>query len=386
MLSPILRVFLALALVYLSPTAVFAFQPGADYGLYKTPNLYNCSGTSLTSNVTVHNSVDTLPQIEPLSDAGWEQWDFFMHGTFPIIMRWYQGDQSDCSSSPTVGKIDVAILNVNGTNVRTTLVGPLTYKNDAGVKAISIGDNTFHWDDSTHWYNLTLNVEGYSLVLNTYSAMLDTFHPNVGYYNGRLSSVGDPAFFGSVPITRGQSAGYLLTPDKQNITVDGLTTMKHMFSKKALPEYISGYSSAVVWGYSTGFYDTHVFFKIDETNGTVHEAAYIGRAIQSPQDKTTFQATYAIYAVTDDIALYHLTINQGLQTINSTFPGCSAVNNISYAFNLTLAGVLGEFTDLGGGKTTYYTLNGTTTAPSGGKIVSAPIAGAFEVYQAPTSK
>jgi len=118
----------------------------------------------------------------------------------------------------------------------------------------------------------------------------------------------------------------------------------------------------------------------------VHEAAYIGRAIQSPQDKTTFQATYAIYAVTDDIALYHLTINQGLQTINSTFHGCSAVNNISYAFNLTLAGVLGEFTDLGGGKTTYYTLNGTTTAPSGGKIVSAPIAGAFEVYQAPTSK
>lgn len=171
MLLPTLRVFLALAVVYLPSTAVFAFQPGADYGLYKTTNLYNCSGTVLTSNVTARNSVDTLPQIEPLSDAGWEQWDFFMHGTFPIIMRWYQGDQSDCSSTPSVGKIDVAILDVNGTNVQTTLVGPLTYKNDAGVKAISIGDNTFHWDNSTQWYNLTLNVDGYSLVLNTYSCV-----------------------------------------------------------------------------------------------------------------------------------------------------------------------------------------------------------------------
>lgn len=160
-----LSVFLALAV---SSTAV-ALQPGADYGLYKTPNLYNCSGSSLISNVTVPNSEDTLPQIEPLSNAGWEQWDFYMRGTFPIIMRWHQGDQSDCNSAPTVGKIDVAILNVNGTDVRTTLVGPLTYKNDAGVKAVSIGDNTFHWDNSTRWYNLTLNVEGYTLVLDTYS-------------------------------------------------------------------------------------------------------------------------------------------------------------------------------------------------------------------------
>lgn len=193
-----------------------------------------------------------------------------------------------------------------------------------------------------------------------------------------------------------------MTPDKQNITLDGLTTLKHMFSEKALPGYISGYSSAIVWGYSTGFYDTHVFIEIDESNGTgefaplnsahayarfiaVHQAAYIGRAIQSPTVKTTFSSTYAIYAVTDDTALYHLTINQGLQTINSTFPGCSAVNNMSYAFNLTLAGVLGEFTDLGGGKTTYYTLNGSTSAPFGGKLMSAPISGAFEVYQAPTT-
>ena len=117
-------------------------------------------------------------------------------------------------------------------------------------------------------------------------------------------------------------------------------------------------------------------------SSVVHEAAYIGRAIQSQQEKTIFQSTYAIYAVTDDTALYHLTINQDLQTLNSSFPGCSAVNNVSYAFNLTLAGVLAEFTDLGGGKTTYYTLNGTTIAPFGGQIVNGTVSGAFEVYQA----
>ncbi|KAL4081157.1 hypothetical protein J3A83DRAFT_155095 [Scleroderma citrinum] len=148
-------------------SSVLAFQPGADYGLSPTSNLYNCSGSFSTSNVTVPNSADTLPQIEPLSDAGWERWDFFMHGTFPIILRWSQGDPSQCDAKPVVGNIDVVILNINGTDVRTSVVGPLTYKN-GDVKVISIGDNTIQWDAAAQWYNVTLCVDGYSLVLNTY--------------------------------------------------------------------------------------------------------------------------------------------------------------------------------------------------------------------------
>lgn len=64
------------------------------------------------------------------------------------------------------------------------------------------------------------------------------------------------------------SSGYLATPDQQNITLDGLTVLTHTFSQKALPPYINGYTAAVVWGYSRAFYDTHIFFQIDEANGT----------------------------------------------------------------------------------------------------------------------
>ena len=159
------RVSAVIATVGLS--SVLAFQPGADYGLANTTNLYNCSGSLSASNVTATDSADTLPQIEPLSAAGWEKWDFFMHGTFPIILRWSQGDQSQGESTPSVGKIDVVILNVNGTDVRTTVTGPITYKNGA-VKVISIGENTIQWDAAAQWYNVTLCVDGYSLVLNTY--------------------------------------------------------------------------------------------------------------------------------------------------------------------------------------------------------------------------
>lgn len=38
---------------------------------------------------------------------------------------------------------------------------------------------------------------------------------------------------------------------------------------------------------------------------------------------------------------------------------------------------------MGGGKTTYYTLNGTTLAPFGGIAVNGTVAGVFEVYQGP---
>ncbi|KAG6330232.1 hypothetical protein ID866_8859 [Astraeus odoratus] len=366
--------------------SVQAFQPGADYGLYKTDDLYNCSGTVPTSNVTVPNSADTLPQIQPLSRFGWEKWDFWMHGTFSMVLRWSQGDESQCDASPSEGKIDVVILDVNGTDIRTTLSGPLNYT-DGYVKKLSIGDNTLQWDDSTEWYNMTLYAEGYTMVLDTYSAMLDTFHPNVAGYNGRLSSVQNPSLYGSVPMTRGQSAGYLLTPDKQNITLDGLTVLKHTFSNWTLPQYVAKYDSVVAWGYSTGFLDSYISYQIHETDGTVHQAAYLARAILVNGSRNLFQYTPAIYTVSDAAAdTYQLAINPVTQTLNASFAGCAECNDIPYAFNLTVVGTLGEFTDLGGGNTTYYLLNGTTIAPYEGVASSGIVYGSFEVYEAPSSQ
>ncbi|KAI5991108.1 hypothetical protein EDD15DRAFT_1113320 [Pisolithus albus] len=362
---------------------VLAFQPGADYGNYKTTNLYNCSGSFKTSNVTVPNSADTLPQIQPLSTSGWEQWDFFSHGTFPIILRWSQGDQTLRNASPNVGQIEVAILNVNGTNVRSTLAGPLTYQS-GNVNEISIGTHSFKWDSAAQWFNVTLRVDGYTLVLNTFSAMLDSFHPDVGYYNGLLSNVGDPAVYGSVPVPRGHSSGYLATPDNQNISLDALTTVRHMFSQSALPPYINKYSSAVAWGYSGTFYDTHIFYQIEESNGTIHDAAYLGRAIPMPGSTDTFESTSVTYAVTDDAALYQLSVNPAQGTINASMPGCSATNNISWAFDFVTANSLANFTDLGGGVTQYYSVNGSTTGPFNGSTKTGIVSGVFQLYQAPT--
>ncbi|KIK23470.1 hypothetical protein PISMIDRAFT_679157 [Pisolithus microcarpus 441] len=362
--------------------SVLAFQPSTDYGQYKTDNLYNCSGTSSTSAVTATNSADTLPEIQPLSSQGWEHWDFFTHGTFPIILRWSQGDQSQADATPASGKIEIAIPDVNGTNVLTTVTGPLTYT-DGDVKQVSIGSNTFKWDSDSLWYNLTIVADGYTLVLNTYSAILDTFHPDVDHYNGLLSSHEGPAVYGSVPVTRGQSAGYLATPGQQNITLDGLTLLKHTFSEQALPSYVTKLSSAIIWGYSTQYYDSHLFYQVQQADGTAHEAAYLSRAIAGSPIKSNFPSTWGIYAVTDD-PLYTLVIDPIGGTIVATLAGCSATNDNTYLFSVSLGNVLAEFTDLGGGKTTYYNFTqGFTLAPYNGTLVNGTIAGMYEVYEAP---
>ncbi|KAF9222959.1 hypothetical protein BS17DRAFT_767687 [Gyrodon lividus] len=376
---------------FLSTTAVVAacvslasaFQPGSDYGVYKTTNLYNCTGHIPNSNVTVPNAADTLPQISPSSgNHGWEQWSLFMHGTFPLIIRWTQGDPSSSISVPSNGKFELLILGVNGTTVHGSAEGHLSYTNDQNLKRISVGDNSLTWDSSAQWYNATVSISGYSLQLDSFSATLDTFHPNVAFHNGMLDQGGD--WFGSVPLVRGHVVGYLDTPSKQTIALDGLSVMRHMFSEHALPEYINKYSAGTAWGYSSTFYDTHIFYQTEATNGTVHDAAFLGRAFPTPGQQGVFSSAWATYAVTDDYALYNLNVNPVTHTLNAAFPGCPNTNNISYVFNMSTSTLLGEFTDLGGGKTSYYAINGTTTAPFNGGLVKGSLAGVFEEYQVPT--
>lgn len=305
-----------------------------------------------------------------------------MHGTFPIILRWSQGDQSQADATPANGKIEIAILGVNGTNVETSVTGPLSYTS-GDVNQITIGNNIFKWDSESLWYNVTLSAEGYTLVLDTYSAILDTFHPNVEQYNGLLSSHG-PALYGSVPVTRGQSVGYLTTPDKQNITVSGLVLLKHSFSQQALPSYVTKLSSAMIWGYSTQYYDSNFFYQVEQVDGTVHEATYLSRAIAGSVVKSDFPSTWGLYAVTDDPSAYTLVIDPIGATIVSTLPGCSLSNDASYLFSMAVGNVITEFTDLGGGKTTYYNVSqGFTLASYDGGLVNGTIAGMYQVYEAP---
>ncbi|KAH0826167.1 hypothetical protein J3R83DRAFT_5588 [Lanmaoa asiatica] len=330
--------------------SVSSFQPGSDYDVYKTTNLYNCTGHVPVSNLTVPNAVDTLPQIEPSAGhCGWEQWSLFLHGTFPIILRWNQGDPSSSVLSPA--HFDVLVVGVNGTTVQVMVMGDLSYTNGEHVKRIAIGDNSLTWDSDALWYNVSVSVDGYQLELDSFSATLDAFYPNVAFYNGLLDQSGD--WFGSVPIIRGHAVGSLYTPLGQNITLDGLSVMRHMFSDKPLPSYLNKYTGATAWGYSTTFYDSHVFYQTETINGTIHEAAFLGRALPVPGQNGVFSSAWATYAVTDD-HLYSLSIDAVTNQINASFSGCTNTSNIPYLFNISSSTLLGEFTDLGGGKTCYY--------------------------------
>lgn len=143
-----------------------AFQLGSDYNVYKTTNLYNCTGHVPVSNVTVSNAIDTLPQIEPSSGCGWEQWTLSLHGTFTMIMRWNQGDPS--SSTPTPAYFDV-FMDINGTTVESTVIGELSYTNNKNIKQIIIGGNTLTWDSDGLWYNASINIDSYQIQLNSFS-------------------------------------------------------------------------------------------------------------------------------------------------------------------------------------------------------------------------
>ncbi|KAF9240231.1 hypothetical protein BU15DRAFT_74147 [Melanogaster broomeanus] len=356
--TSLLPLLSATAVVAACVSLASAFQPGSDYGVYKTTNLYNCTGHVLSSNVTVPNAADTLPQLD--HGSGWEQWTLFMHGTFPMILRWTQGDPSS-SGSVSSGKFELLIIGVNGTTVNGSDYGQLSYENYDNYRRISVGGNSLTWDSTALWYNATVSIDGYSMELDSYSATRNTFHPNVGFYNGLLDQTG--GWYGSVPLVRGHTVGTLKTPDKQSLSLDGLTVMRHMFSENALPTYINKYSAGTAWGYSTAFYDTHVFYQTEATNGSVHQAAYLGRAMPTPGLSGVFSSAWATYAITDDFTLYNLTVNPVAQQIDASLP---------------------EFTDRGGGKTSYYAITGSTTAPFNGTSVKGMLQGIFEEYQAPS--
>ncbi|KAF8438183.1 hypothetical protein L210DRAFT_3647169 [Boletus edulis BED1] len=355
---------------------VTSFQLGSDYDKYKTTNLYNCTGHVPVSNVTVVNAFDTLPQVEGFH--GWEQWSLFLHGTFPILLRWSQGDPSCSMDSPA--KFDVLIVDVNGTNIQGTVTGNLSYTNGEHFKRIAIRDNSLTWDSHALWYNVSVNIHGYELRLDSFAATHDAFHPNVAFHNGLLDQSG--GWFGSVPLLRGHASGSLHTPMKQNITLNGLAVMRHIFSENPQHSSVTKYSGGTVWGYSTDFYDSHVFYKTETANGTVHEAAFLGRAL--PGQRDTFSSAWATYAITDDPNAYHLSIDSETRKINASFPGCSNTSNTPYLFNFSVSTLVGEFTENGGGKTSYYSIvNGTTTASFDAMVKNGALAGIFEEYQAP---
>ena len=166
------QLLIAAVVVAAHISSVSSFQTGSDYDIYKTTNLYNCTGHIPVSNVTVPNAVDTLPQIDPSAGYGWEQWSLSIHGTFPMILRWNKGDPSSFEPSPA--HLDVLIVGVNGTTVQGSVVGNLSYTNGERVKRIAIGNNSLTWDSDALWYNASVSMDGYQVQLDSFSYVLDS--------------------------------------------------------------------------------------------------------------------------------------------------------------------------------------------------------------------
>ena len=147
-----------------------SFQPGSDYDAYKKLNLYNCTGHTRVSNVTNVNAADTLPQVEPCSGRdGWEQWSLFLHGTFPVLLRWRQGVPGPTALSSSPAEFDVLIADVDGTTVQRKVTGCLAYTDGEHVKQIKTGESSLTWDAGATWYNVSVSVDGYRLELDSFS-------------------------------------------------------------------------------------------------------------------------------------------------------------------------------------------------------------------------
>lgn len=112
----------------------------------------------------------------------------------------------------------------------------------------------------------------------------------------------------------------------------------------------------------------------------VHEAAFLGRALPTSSHQGKFASAWATYAITDDRALYHLSISPS-KHLNASFSGCANSGDVPYVFNVTASTLLGELTDLGGGKTAYYVVTGgETRAGFEGGVVTGAVAGVIEEY------
>ena len=144
-----------------------AFQPGSDYNISKTTSLYNCTGHTPVSNVTVRNAFDTLPQIDSSSGRGWEQWTLFFQGTFQFVLRWNTGNPSS-STVPSPPHFDI-IVNISGFHGESTMVGDFSYTDDGQTKQIAIGDNKLTWDSEGLWYNASINIDDYHIEMNSFS-------------------------------------------------------------------------------------------------------------------------------------------------------------------------------------------------------------------------
>lgn len=155
-----MHLVLAHSLLALIPLVTAEFISGGSFGRSTIGPYNNCSGTLTARPKDIAN--DTLPNIGPSDQGGWERWDLTLYQTGLFLnMRWSQGDFASNDSDPSNATFELLAKFDDGRAFNKSVTGKkLTYTDFPLLYSISIGENTLTWDESQTWFNATLNFDG----------------------------------------------------------------------------------------------------------------------------------------------------------------------------------------------------------------------------------
>ncbi|KAG6330179.1 hypothetical protein ID866_8909 [Astraeus odoratus] len=365
-------------LLALIPCVVAEFIPGGSFGRDTIGPYNNCSGT-LTSRPK-DLAIDTLPNIDPDAQSGWERWDLTMYqdGIF-VNMRWLQGDPASLTSKPADGKFELSATFKNGEIYNTYVTEKLTFTNSSPY-SISIGKNVLTWDESQTWFNASLDLNGLTASVGSESIMLDKFSPYAGWIIGQLTE----GLFCGIPMTRGYShAGSIRFPWGQEVNLDAQSILLHMFAEKPIQTLATSYAIRAFRSSGADFSDTFLYESSRAPNTSVvgpeYSAFFLGRA----EARGTGFEPYTIYAGTNSALL-------SISQINSTYTqaqlaGCANTNATPFTWNYSLPVPTLEQTDSSGGKTSFIvTSDVTVKEPFGTEHVESQLGtGLAYIYESP---
>ncbi|KIK26398.1 hypothetical protein PISMIDRAFT_676237 [Pisolithus microcarpus 441] len=341
-------------LLALAPVISAQFIPGGSWGRpMSNPGPYNnCSGT--LTQVPTDAAVDTLPNISPDGQNGWERWDLTIYQSDILLnLRWLQGDPSSYTSVPADGSFEVSARFANGTIFHMRITGEkLTYTNSSPY-SISIGQNTLTWDDSQTWYNTTLNLNGLTGSFGTESIMLDKFSPYAGWIIGQLTE----GLYNDIPVTRGHThAGSIRFPSGQEVKLTAQSVLLHMMGEQPVQSLAVNYAIRTFWSIGATFGDTFIYESARAPNSSDYSAFFLGRA----EVRGAGFERYPIYVATDSNDLSVKRISH--TSTEAQMAGCANTNYVPFTWNYTLPLPVLEQFDSAGGRTTFYAFSRISTA------------------------
>lgn len=355
-----MHLVLAHLLLALIPLVTAEFISGGSFGRSTIGPYNNCSGTLTARPKDIAN--DTLPNIGPSDQGGWERWDLTLYQTGLFLnMRWSQGDFASNDSNPSNATFELLAKFDDGRVFNKSVTGKkLTYTDFPLLYSISIGENTLTWDESQTWFNATLNFDGVTASIGSESIMLDKFSPYAGWIIGQLTE----GLFCGIPMTRGYShVGSIRFPWGEKVKVDAQSILFHMFATQPLQTLATNYGIHTFRSAGMEFGDTFIYENAQAPNTSEYSAFFLGRA----EKRGRGYEPYTIYAGTNSDLL---TVTDTNTSTEAQLAGCANTSFVPFTWNYTLPSPTLEQLDSAGGKTAFIIIpNITAQEPFGTEYV-----------------